>query len=96
MQHVLIGELAEVLHGSPLPPVSGTVMIVARAGQREHLGAAIATAGGQPTDQANLQRLADALDELHAAIRVRSGEPPVPLPADPRLLARAEILNLEP
>jgi len=46
------------------------------------------------TDQANLQRLVDALDELHAAIRVRAGEPPLPLPADPRLLARAEILNL--
>jgi hypothetical protein len=46
------------------------------------------------TDHANLQRLADALSELHAAIRVRAGEPPVPLPADPRLLARTEILNL--
>jgi hypothetical protein len=32
------------------------------------------------TDQANLQRLADALDALHAAIRVRAGEPPVPCP----------------
>jgi hypothetical protein len=32
------------------------------------------------TDQANLQRLADALDELHAAIRIRAGEPPVPSP----------------
>jgi len=42
----------------------------------------------------NLQRLADALSELHAAIRVRAGEPPVPLPADPRLLARGEIWNL--
>lgn len=46
------------------------------------------------TDPANLERLAAALDELHAAIRVRAGEPPVPLPADPRLLARTEILNL--
>jgi hypothetical protein len=46
------------------------------------------------TDQANLQRLAAALEELQAAIRVRTGEPPVPLPFDPRLLARAEILNL--
>lgn len=46
------------------------------------------------TDQANLGRLADALNELHAAIRTRPDEPPVPLPADPRLLARAEILNL--
>jgi hypothetical protein len=46
------------------------------------------------TDDANLGRLATALDELHAAIRVGAGEPPVPLPADPRLLARTEILNL--
>jgi len=45
------------------------------------------------TEPANLQRLADALNELHAAIRVPN-EPPVPLPADPRLLARAEIWNL--
>lgn len=46
------------------------------------------------TDDANLARLAAALGELHAAIRVGAGEPPVPLPADPRLLARTEILNL--
>jgi hypothetical protein len=44
-------------------------------------------------DEANLKRLADALEELHAAIRVPN-EPPIPLPADPRLLARSEILNL--
>ena len=42
------------------------------------------------TDQSTLERLAAALDELHAAIRICPGEPPVPLPADPRLLARAE------
>ena len=44
-------------------------------------------------DQANLQRLADALNELHAALRV-PGEPPLPFPPDARLLARTEILNL--
>ncbi len=44
-------------------------------------------------DQANLQRLADALSELHAALRV-PGDPPLPFPADARLLARTEILNL--
>ena len=32
-------------------------------------------------EPANLERLADALGELRAAIRVRAGEPPVPLPA---------------
>jgi hypothetical protein len=46
------------------------------------------------TDHDNLARLAKALEELHAAIRVGSNEPPIPLPADPRLLARTEILNL--
>jgi hypothetical protein len=34
------------------------------------------------TDQANLRRLAHALNELHAAIRVGAGEPVLPLPAD--------------
>jgi hypothetical protein len=41
----------------------------------------------------NMQRLASALEELHAGIRVPN-EAPVPLPADPRLLARAQIWNL--
>jgi transcriptional regulator with XRE-family HTH domain len=48
VQYVLIGEHAEVLRGSPLLPVTDTVTIVARAGQRERLSAAIAAAGGQP------------------------------------------------
>jgi len=47
--YVLIGELAEVLHGSPLLPTGGTVRIVARAGQRESLTAVIAASGGRPT-----------------------------------------------
>lgn len=46
------------------------------------------------TDEDNLKHLADALGELHAAIRVGANEPPVPLPTDPRLLARAQIWNL--
>lgn len=44
-------------------------------------------------DPDNLKRLAAALAELHAAIRLPS-EPPIPLPPDPRLLAATEILNL--
>ncbi|HEY6356073.1 MAG TPA: helix-turn-helix transcriptional regulator [Burkholderiaceae bacterium] len=48
VQYVLIGELAEVVHGSPLLPTTGTVTIVPRAGQRERLTAVIATGGGQP------------------------------------------------
>ena len=46
------------------------------------------------TDEANLERLAAALEELHAAIRVHPRQAPVPLPAEPRLLARTQILNL--
>jgi transcriptional regulator with XRE-family HTH domain len=45
------------------------------------------------TTAENLERLARALADLGAAIRVPA-EPPVPLPADPRLLAKAEIWNL--
>jgi len=35
-------------------------------------------------------------EELHAAIRVRAGVPPVSLRADRRLVARGEIVNLIP
>jgi transcriptional regulator with XRE-family HTH domain len=49
IRYVLIGELAEVLHASPLLPITGTVTIVPRAGQRDTLTALIATNGGQPT-----------------------------------------------
>jgi hypothetical protein len=45
------------------------------------------------TTAENLERLAGALAELDAAIRV-GGEPPVSLPADGRVLAKAEIWNL--
>jgi transcriptional regulator with XRE-family HTH domain len=48
VQYVLIGELAESLHGSPLLPVAGIVTIVPRAGQRERLSAVIDTTGGKP------------------------------------------------
>ncbi len=47
VQYVLVGEVAEVLHGLPLLPVTATVMIVPRAGQRERLSAAITAAGGK-------------------------------------------------
>jgi transcriptional regulator with XRE-family HTH domain len=48
VQYVLSGELAEVVHGSPLLPVTGSVTIVPRVGQRERLNAALAAAGGAP------------------------------------------------
>lgn len=48
----------------------------------------------RPPTTPTWEHLTAALEELHAAIRVRPGEPAVHLPADPRLLARTEILNL--
>jgi transcriptional regulator with XRE-family HTH domain len=44
---VLAGEVAEVLHGSPLVPVSGVVTIVPRAGERARLDAAVRAVGGR-------------------------------------------------
>jgi transcriptional regulator with XRE-family HTH domain len=49
VRHILIGELAEVLQGSPLLPIANAVTIVARAGQRDSLSAVIAVSGGQST-----------------------------------------------
>ncbi len=40
--YVLVGEIAEVLHGSPLMPTAGVITIVPRAGERVHLDAALA------------------------------------------------------
>ncbi len=48
VRYVLVGELAEALHGSPLLPIGNTVTIVARAGQRDTLGAAITGGAGRP------------------------------------------------
>jgi hypothetical protein len=40
---VLVAEIAEVVHGSPLMPTSGVITIVPRAGERAHLDTALAT-----------------------------------------------------
>lgn len=48
VRFVLVGELAEVLHGSPLLPINGMITIVPRAGQRDTLRVAIAAGGGRP------------------------------------------------
>jgi transcriptional regulator with XRE-family HTH domain len=37
LAYVLAGEIAEVLHGSPLMPTAGVITIVPRAGERAHL-----------------------------------------------------------
>jgi transcriptional regulator with XRE-family HTH domain len=49
VEYVLVGELAEAIHGSPLLTLSSVVRIVPRSGQRERLSAAIAACGGRPT-----------------------------------------------
>jgi transcriptional regulator with XRE-family HTH domain len=47
VSYVLVGAVAEVLHGSPIIPTAATVTIVPRAGEREPLQAAIAAGGGR-------------------------------------------------
>ena len=47
VRYVLSGELAEVLRGSPLLPISATVTIVPRAGEREALSDAITAGRGR-------------------------------------------------
>ena len=46
VRYVLVGELAEVLHGSPLLPLTASVSSVPQAGRRDGLMAAIAAGGG--------------------------------------------------
>jgi transcriptional regulator with XRE-family HTH domain len=50
-RYVLVGEVAETLHGSPLLSIGRSVTIVPRAGQRDRarLVAAITAAAGQPS-----------------------------------------------
>jgi transcriptional regulator with XRE-family HTH domain len=80
VQYVLIGELAEVLHGSPLLPISGTVTIVPRAGQRDRLSAAIASTGGKPaallTPTSAIDASARFALEAHGAELVIEPAPP--------------------
>ena len=40
--YVLVGKIAEVVHGSPLMPTAGVITIVPRAGERAHLDGALA------------------------------------------------------
>lgn len=48
-RYVLVGEVAETLHGSPLLTIGNTMTIVPRAGQHDRLAAAITTVAGQPS-----------------------------------------------
>lgn len=47
VSYVLSGEIAEVLHGSPLMPTAALVTIVPRPGERERLQTAILAGGGR-------------------------------------------------
>ena len=46
--YVLVGEIAEVLHGSPLLPTAGVITIVPRAGERSRLDRALDAMQGSP------------------------------------------------
>jgi transcriptional regulator with XRE-family HTH domain len=49
--HVLIGEIAEVLHGSPLMPTAGVITIVPRAGERARLDMALLVVHANPLSE---------------------------------------------
>jgi hypothetical protein len=72
--YVVIGGLAAVLHGSPLPT----------------LDVDICPAG----DQANLERLASALEEMDARIRTPDSAQGVRFPRDAAFLGTVDLLNL--
>lgn len=82
IRYVLIGELAEVLHGSPLLPIDCTLSIVPRAGQREPLLAAIAALGGQP-NASSPTSTASAIDAPASFALDRTGTQLVLEPAPP-------------
>ncbi len=64
VRYVLIGELAEVLHGSPLLPISRTVTIVPRAGEHRTLSNAI-TAGRGHMIPPTSSLIGDAVERWH-------------------------------
>ena len=64
VRYVLIGELAEVLHGSPLLPISRTVTIVPRAGEHRKLSNAI-TAGRGHMIPPTSSLIGDAAERWH-------------------------------
>jgi hypothetical protein len=74
VRYVVIGGLAAVLHGSPLPT----------------LDADICPAG----DEANLERLAAALEEMDARVRTADSAEGVRFPRDTAFLRKVELLNL--
>jgi hypothetical protein len=73
VEHVVVGGIAAISHGSPLPTEDLDIT-------------------PDPAAE-NLARLASALAELGARLRV-TGTGPVDLPFDGRLLGQAEVWNL--
>jgi hypothetical protein len=73
VRFVVIGGIAAIAQGSPLPTEDVDVT-------------------PERTDE-NLERLASALDEVDARLRVE-GQTAVPFPADARLLGQAEAWTL--
>jgi hypothetical protein len=74
VRYVVIGGLAAVLHGSPLPTLDVDICPAA--------------------DQANLARLAAALEEMDARIRTPDAAQGVRFPRDAAFLGQVELLNL--
>jgi transcriptional regulator with XRE-family HTH domain len=57
--YVLVGEIAEMLHGSPLMPTAGVITIVPRAGERARLDTALLALQASPLSEPS-ERTVDA------------------------------------
>jgi transcriptional regulator with XRE-family HTH domain len=64
VRYVLIGELAEILYGSPLLPISKTVTIVPRAGEHRTLSNAITAGRGHKIAPMN-SPIGDTVEHWH-------------------------------
>jgi hypothetical protein len=65
--YVLIGEIAEVMHGSPLMPTVGVITIVPRAGERVRLDSALDLMQASPLSEPS-KRAVDAPERWQLAI----------------------------
>jgi hypothetical protein len=74
VRYVVIGGLAAVLHGSPLPTLDVDIC--------------------PAEDEANLERLAAALEEMEARIRTPDSAEGVRFPREAAFLRKVELLNL--
>jgi hypothetical protein len=74
VRYIVVGGLAAVLHGSPLPTLDADIC--------------------PADDEANLERLAAALEELDARIRTPDSAEGVRFPREAGFLRKVELLNL--